>query len=263
MKTFLRLALCVAFAFSFTASEAHALRTIAGVKFGVSLGEAQRLLRQQLKNGDARFVETICNIPLGFDFYNGARFFTTDTGVTMQTYTGFAPLYFYKGKLFGMKLPVANLDEFLALKQLFPQGRFFLHHYPFDARASRVFEAHDGKVHAFTNTYNDLIVLDASMREEIMASIKGTMCWHTKSASPNLKQFVGEYEVCMRRAPSYDASMLLQDLDSCKRFCADTPKAFASPDCAANCEQAYVRAQDAGRAQAQGAAAQTGKSSGQ
>jgi hypothetical protein len=210
----------------------------AGYRIGMSEAEALAVLRQAEQDPEAQFIDTICEIPLGLDVMGGMPFFTTDTGVRMKKAVSSPPLYFYKGRLIGMRTSLTRMDEFLALKGKHPNGRYLMHTYPDEKRATSVFVAEGGGTYAFTNRHSALYVFDDAARKTVAAGLQGSYCWHAKTVSPNLSTFPSAYRKCLSANKSQVQGKTGQDLASCKRYCSETHEFLASPRCASNCEQA-------------------------
>lgn len=210
----------------------------AGYRIGMSEAEALATLRQSEQDPEAQFIETICEIPLGLDVMDGMTFFTTDTGVRMKKALSSPPLYFYKGRLIGMRTDLTRMDEFLALKSKHPNGRYLMHTYPDEKRSTSVFVAQGGGTYAFTNRHSALYVFDDAARKAVAAGLQGSYCWHAKTVSPNLASFPSAYRKCMNAHKSQVQGKSGQDLASCRKYCSESHEFLASPKCASNCEQA-------------------------
>lgn len=215
-------------------------RPLSGLEFGMSKREAGRLLKRQDK--DAEFIETICEIPLGLDFYDGLPIFTRDTGVVMLKAYGVDPLYFHNDRLVGTRENVRYLDEFTNLKERFSEGRYSTHRYPLENVIRTVFLQKDGPQYVFSNRYFDLYRFDDAARREIIAGVRGSFCWHVKQTSPNLPGYAAEYATCVGKEPRMDKSLLGEDLEQCKLYCAQTPEMFSNAACPGHCEEAFSRA---------------------
>jgi|GEM_PF-7036383 len=218
---------------------AGALPAAGGYRIGMSESEALSILRQQENDPAAEFINTICDIPLGLDVLGAATFFTGDTGITMKKAVGAPPLFFYKGRCIGMRIDLTRMDEFLALKAKYPEGRYLMHTFPRDKRPIMAFVSASGGAYTFTNRHSALYIFDDTARKSIAASIQGSYCWHGKTLSPNLPGFAAAYGRCLRENPNQGNRS--QDLASCRKFCAETHAALASPSCVAHCEQAASR----------------------
>jgi len=215
-------------------------KTLDGLEYGMSTGQVERLLERQ--DSSASFIETICEIPLGLDFYDGLPIFTRDTGIVMLKAYGYGPLYFLDDKLIGMREDIRYLDQFTGLKQRFPQGRYSTHRYPQERQIRTVFEQDTEDEYVFTNRYFDLYRFHAPARREAMASVRGSFCWHVKQTSPGLPGYAAEYAACVAEEPRMDRALLQEDLEQCRRYCAQMPEFFAKPECPAHCEQAHEAA---------------------
>ncbi len=233
--------LAVAFA-GMPGAPAHARHVdpvmLPGVSFGMAYKDVRRALRQAKGDDQADFTTAISNITLGLNFLDGATFFTTDTEVTLAKAYGYHPLFFYKGRLFGVKREIDSMQAFLKLDQEFPQGRYRFHRFPQGNHPQRIFLLETPQLYGFTNSNNDLYLYHEGMRQEIMSNVQGSFCWHTKLYSPNLRKFIPEYSQCVRhRQPPQQK--LAQDLQRCRQYCADTPEMFSSPQCQNICEEAH------------------------
>lgn len=215
-------------------------KSLEGLEYGMSKSEARRLLQRQ--DNDVRFIETICEIPLGLDFFDGLPVFSRDTGLVMLKAYGYGPLYFYQDELVGMREDIRYLDQFTNLKERYPQGRYSTHRYPKERSISTVFEQNKGAEYVFTNRYFDLYRFDDAKRREIMARVRGSFCWHIKQTSPNLPAYAGEYAACVRQEPRMDPALLQEDLQQCRLYCAQTPEFFANNACRSHCDEAFFSA---------------------
>lgn len=215
-------------------------KTLKGLEYGMSTSEVRRLLERQDKN--ARFIETICEIPLGLDFYDGLPVFTRDTGLQMLKAYGYGPLYFHDDKLVAMREDIRYLDQFTNLKKRYSQGRYDTHRFPLERRIRTVFEQDEGAEYVFTNRYFDLYRFHDAARREIIAGVRGSFCWHVKQTSPSLPGYAAEYARCVAGEPRMDPGLLGEDLAQCKLYCAQLPEFFAAPACPSHCEEAFARA---------------------
>lgn len=222
-------------------SRAADTKTVPNLEWGMSQSEVERRIKRQ--NKDAIVMETICEIPLGLDFFEGLPIFSRDTGLKMMKVYGYGPLYFKDDRLVAMREDIRYLDEFTALKERFPEGRYSMHQFPDEQEPRTVFLQKRGDEYAFTNRYFDLYRFDPNARREIIAGVQGSFCWHIKDASPNLERYPAEYADCVAKEPRMDTSLLEQDLERCKRYCTETPEQFSSAACVSHCEDAFARAQ--------------------
>lgn len=218
---------------------AHA-REVQGLHFGTSMSEAKRLIENQ--DSSVVPIEIICSIPLGLDFLDGLPVFTRDTGVRMLKAYGFDALFFYKDKFMGLRRDLQYLDEFIALKTRYSAGNFTTYKFPDEKVETTVFVMHQEGNHGFTNRYFDFYLFDDAVRREVISNVRGSFCWHVKLTSPNLPPYPEEYARCVRQEQRMDKGLLAEDLEQCRRFCAETPEMFASPQCVSHCEDAYSRA---------------------
>ncbi len=218
---------------------AHA-REVQGLHFGMSMREAKKMIEKQDSNVVP--VEIICSIPLGLDFLDGLPVFTRDTGVKMLKAYGFDALFFYKDKCMGLRKDLQYLDEFIGLKKRHPEGNFTTYKFPGENVEATVFVANQGGNHGFTNRYFDFYLFDDAVRREVISNVRGSFCWHVKLTSPNLPRYPEEYARCVREEKRMDKGLLAEDLEQCKRYCAETPEIFASSQCVSYCEEAHSRA---------------------
>ncbi len=216
-------------------------REIRGLRFGMSMKEVKRLIEKQDKKVVP--VEINCSIPLGLDFYDGLPVFTRDTDIMLLATYGYDALYFHDDKLIGLRKDLQYLDEFVSLKKKYPTGNFSTHRFPKEQSLRTVFRMEDGGQYGFTNRYFDFYLFDDQARRDAISRVQGSFCWHIKLTSPNLPRYPAEYAQCVRRERRMDKSKLGEDLEQCKRFCAQTPEVFASSECTNYCQEAYSLAQ--------------------
>ncbi len=212
-----------------------------GLEPGMTLDQARQRLRAITGDPQADFMESICEIPLGLDVLDGVPVATRDTGIVMQKALDMPPLYFYQGRLFGIKENLSLIEEFLALKNRFPAGRFQQHTIPGLRAPVTVFTADEGRIYAFSNRYNDLYILDNAARKSVAASLRGSVCWHGMRSGPNQNSFAADYARCVARY-NVNAALRRHDAALCKQFCSQTHPALANTACAARCDQALSRA---------------------
>lgn len=205
---------------------------------GMSHGQATSMLRKLSGKSGARLTESISSLPLGLDFYAGARLFTVDTDIMLNKAVGYPALYFYDGKVIAVRTELHSFRDFLELKSRFPTGRYFMHKFPDEKRFIRVFEAVTDKHYVFTDQRNTLFVFDNAARQQVMAKVRGSYCWHVKLFSPQLRPYIDEYTACVKNE-GIGRSQLEQDLKSCLEYCDNVPDYLSSPMCKPICEEAY------------------------
>lgn len=230
----LTLSLCLAL------SGAANAKNLKGLEFGMSKRQVEKLLKRQAGK-KAFFIDTICAIPLGTDFLGGLPVFTRDTGIRMLKAYKYGPLYFYKGELIAYRIDNVTIDDFIRLKKKFPSGRYSLFQYADESRIQAIFKAQSADKYVFTNRFFDAYVFNQTARKEAVKRVKGSFCWHSKPASPNLRFFAKAYAQCAKNDRRMELYKVEDDYESCKRFCAETPDDFASSECVSNCNDAFSR----------------------
>lgn len=232
--------LCLAGFTTFTTGALAAdTKTVPGIQWGMSKSDVKKLIKRE--NSKAIFTETICEIPLGLDFFGGLPIFTRDTGIEMLKVYNYGPLYFKDDKLIGMREDIRYLDEFTGLKKRFPKGRYTTYRFPQEQVIRTVFLQKEGDEYVFTNRYFDLYRFAPKARQEVITQVRGSYCWHVKQTSPNLEPYAAEYAQCVATSPRMDAGLVQEDFEQCKRYCAATPEMFSSDSCVAHCESALAR----------------------
>ena len=212
------------------------------VEPGMSRAQALELLRSHTGDEEAVFMESICSLPLGLHFFDGAGLYTVDTGISMLKAQDFPTMYFFQDILLGIRYSAMAQEDFLSLKERYPQGRYYKHRFPGEDRPVRVFEAAAKDRYVFTNQQRQVFVLDEAMRREIMDRVAGSYCWHTKLSSPKLESFVEEYAACVEGRPEITSQDMADDLALCKAYCGAIHPDLYTPGCPEFCDQARDRA---------------------
>jgi hypothetical protein len=218
------------------------LQVLRDAAMGMDMATVKRMLRRQSGDPGLEILEDIVSLPLGIDFYAGASLYTWDTGITVLQAEGFQPLYFHDDKLFGLKQSAVPQAELKRLKRRFPGGEVFWHKFPRDKHASVVFEGQTEKIYAWTNRHGNLIIYHNPTRKRIIEAVQGSYCWHSKRFSPNLDTFEPHYLQCVRGRSDLGREILEEDLQSCRRYCENTPEVFSSEECTAHCRSAHEQA---------------------